>query len=119
MKRQHGFRDGKVNLFADSLPSLPDEVVTVLATTPTIRVERIVSTGHVTPPGQWYDQQEDEFVVLLKGEAVLRFTDSEPLQMTPGSWILIPAHRRHRVERTSLDEPTVWLAIFSRPGPCE
>lgn len=102
------------NLFADLPTALPDELVEVLAENQHVRIERIVSTGHASPEGFWYDQDEAEWVVVLKGQAKLHFEDGECLQMRPGDHILIPAHRKHRVEWTTPDEPTVWLAVFYR-----
>ncbi|MGC1272717.1 MAG: cupin domain-containing protein [Planctomycetaceae bacterium] len=79
------------------------------------RLERIVSTGQTTPPGEWCDQTDDEWVVLLSGSAALRFDDpGETIELAPGDWLFIPAHRRHRVERTATDAPSVWLALHSR-----
>lgn len=100
------------NLFTDIPVSLPEEIVTVLAGNRHVRIERIVSTGHTSPAGFWYDQEEHEWVIVLQGEAVLTFDDGESLEMKPGDYILIPAHRKHRVDWTKLDEPTIWLAIF-------
>jgi cupin 2 domain-containing protein len=82
-----------------------------------LRIERIVSTGQASPPGFWYDQPDDEFVVLLAGSARLRFEAGDlHLELKPGDWVEIPAHARHRVEWTQADPPTVWLAIhFSSP----
>lgn len=90
---------------------LPDELVTVLASGPGVRVERIVSRGHVTPLGEWYDQTEDELVVLLQGGARLEFEEFE-LELSAGDWIDIPAGVRHRVAWTTPDEDAVWLAVF-------
>jgi cupin 2 domain-containing protein len=103
------------NLF-DNLPaSLPQELVKVLAQNQQVRVERIISTGHASPPGFWYDQEEGELVVVLKGEAKLRLEyNDQPTTMRPGDYLLIPAHCKHRVEWTTPDEPTVWLAVFYR-----
>ena len=100
------------NLFADLPTSLHEELVTILAENPNVRIERIVSTGHISPEGFWYDQDEHEWVVVLKGEASLTFENGESAQMKPGDCFLIPAHRKHRVEWTTPDEPTVWLAVF-------
>ncbi len=96
-----------------SVPSGGDaEVVDILARGRSVRVERIVSTGQASPPGFWYDQDDDEFVVLLAGAAVLRFEAGDRrLDLAPGDWIEIPAHVRHRVESTQVDPPTVWLAV--------
>jgi len=98
----------------DELPaSLPQELVEVLAHNAHVRIERIISTGHCSPKGFWYDQAEAEWVIVLKGQAKLLLEgDDKPLTMGPGAHLLIPAHRRHRVEWTSPDEPTVWLAVF-------
>lgn len=96
---------------------LPEELVSVLAAGAGARIERIVSTGQASPPGFWYDQNEDEFVILVTGSAGLRFED-EPAARTlkPGDWLLIPAHRRHRVDWTGTGAPTVWLAVFFKDG---
>ncbi|WP_146526726.1 cupin domain-containing protein [Novipirellula artificiosorum] len=102
------------NLF-DPLPtSLAEELVTVLASNSQVRVERIVSMGHASPPGFWYDQEEHEWVALLQGEAKLIFEDGTALTMRPGDHLLIDAHQRHRVESTSSSRPTVWLGVFFR-----
>ena len=103
------------NLF-DQLPSsLPQELTDVLIDSHRVRIQRIVSTGHRSPDGFWYDQEEDEWVAVLRGEAELSFDDDDPaIHLRAGDHIHIPAHRRHRVEWTSADEPTVWLAVFYR-----
>ena len=101
----------KANLFAELPSILPEELIEVLADSPDIRIERIISTGHASPPGFWYDQVESEWVVVLSGEATLAFED-ETLVMKPGDYVLIPPHRKHRVNSTSMTEPTVWLAVF-------
>jgi cupin 2 domain-containing protein len=101
------------NLF--SLPQeLPTEELTeILLQKDGIRVERILSTGQASPPGFWYEQAEDEWVAVLQGEASLQWEDGRVMEMKSGDWLLIPAHKRHRVERTSVTPPCVWLAIFS------
>jgi cupin 2 domain-containing protein len=82
-----------------------------------VRIERIVSTGQSSPPGFWYDQPDDEFVVLLAGAARLRFeADDLGLDLAPGDWVEIPARTRHRVEWTQADPPTVWLAVHHSRG---
>jgi cupin 2 domain-containing protein len=100
------------NLFADLPGRLPQELFEVLARSGGARLERIVSLGHATPPGQWYDQDTHEWVVLLRGAAILRFEDEpDPHRLAPGDWLDIAAHRRHRVEWTAPTEPTIWLAL--------
>lgn len=100
------------NLFADLPRALIDERFDFLVDSGRVRLERIVSTGHVTSAGQWFDQDANEWVAVLRGRARLRFEDEpEPCVLGPGDYVLIPAHRRHRVEWTDPDEPTVWLAL--------
>ena len=99
------------NLFADLPAHLPEELVETLLTAAGFRVERIVSRGHASPPGFWYNQDTAEWVLLVSGAARLRFEGEEPLEMTAGSFVDIPARRRHRVEWTDPGRPTVWLAI--------
>ena len=99
------------NLYTDLPTLLPEELVEKLVDTKDIRIERIVSTGHTSPPGFWYDQHESEWVAVLHGEGILEFED-EKHRMVPGDYVLIPPHRKHRVSSTSMKEPTVWLTVF-------
>src|SRR5262245_61958655 len=100
------------NLFADIPQHLPVELVETLLTANGFRIERIVSHGHASPEGFWYDTAQNGWFVLLRGAARLRFEgDEKAIKMTPGSFIGIPAHKRHRVEWTTPDEPTIWLAV--------
>jgi cupin 2 domain-containing protein len=99
------------------LPSqqLPDEVANLLLDRPTLRIERIVSTGQTTSEGQWYDQETDEWVLLVEGAARLRIEgEREDRELGEGDWILLPAHCRHRVTWTRAEPPTVWLAVHFR-----
>lgn len=83
----------------------------------TVRIERIVSLGQCSPPDFWYDQTEDEWVVLLTGQARLSVWEDQgrakEVALGPGCQVYLPAHCRHRVEWTTPDEPTVWLAVFA------
>ncbi|MDG4597017.1 MAG: cupin domain-containing protein [Candidatus Contendobacter sp.] len=100
------------HLFAGIPTALPAERFDLLLCMGGCRLERIVSIGHATPPGQWYDQDEGEWVALLQGRAELRFADEDTARvLVPGDYVWIPAHRRHRVEWTSHDPPAVWLAL--------
>jgi cupin 2 domain-containing protein len=101
------------NLFADLPPNLPNELVTTLLEAANVRIERIVSHGHSSPEDFWYDQDQHEWVLVLKGAARLRFDDGE-FELKPGDFLNIQAHRRHRVEWTTPEEPTIWLAVFYR-----
>jgi cupin 2 domain-containing protein len=103
------------NLFSRLPAELPEELVETLAAGACgggVKIERIVSRGHASPPGFWYDQESTEWVILLQGSATLRFEDEAgPLALNPGDWLEIPPHRRHRIEETSTGGDTVWLAI--------
>ncbi len=102
------------NLYADPPTRTDEESFETLLAAPGLRVERIVSGGQASPPGFWYDQDGDEWVAVLKGAAELRFADEpEPRVLAEGDHLLIPAHRRHRVERTQ--NPTIWLAVHLAP----
>ena len=101
------------NLFQDIPSTLTEELVSVLASNRHVRIERIVSTGQASPQGFWYDQDEDEWVVVLSGEAKLRIEGHSDLRhLGPGDHLTIPARQKHRVEWTSELQPTVWLAVF-------
>lgn len=101
----------KANLFSDLPAGLPNELFTTLVNSPDVRIERIVSRGHASPADFWYDQTEDEWVLVLKGAARLTF-EEETVVLGPGDSLTIAAHRKHRVEWTTPEEPTVWLAVF-------
>jgi len=103
-----------VNLF--DIPDMltDEEIFESLLPDRGILVERIISAGQSSPPGFWYDQDRDELVVLLQGEAELAWPDGRTQQLRSGDWLLIPAHERHRVERTSINPPCIWLAIHGR-----
>ncbi len=104
------------NLFANLPQKLPKELIDVLVENPQVRIERIVSTGQCSPEGFWYDQDEHEWVIVLTGESILVFEDGNTIEMKPGDHVMIPAHRRHRVQWTTPHEPTLWLAVFYRDG---
>ena len=95
------------NVFADLPMPLPDELVQTLINSANVRIERIVSHGHSSLDGFWYDQDQHEWVMILMGAARLRFNDGT-VEMTPGDFM---KHKRHRVEWTTPDEPTIWLAV--------
>jgi len=102
------------NIFDHPSP-LSDEVTHPLLTREQVRIERIVSRGHCSPPGFWYDQTEHEWVLVLAGSAHLRFEqDDRVVELGAGDYVDIPAHARHRVEWTDPDRDTVWLAVFYR-----
>lgn len=100
------------NLFKNIPKQLPEELVEVLCQSRHVRIERIVSKGHTTAEGYWYDQAWDEWVILLSGRATIVYEqEPQPVCLYPGDYILIPAHVRHRVNWTQEDVETVWLAV--------
>ena len=103
---------GVSNLF-DGIPAdLPEELVETLLGASGLRIERIVSRGQASPEGFWYDQDTDEWVLLLAGAARLSLEGEEPLDLRPGAFLNIPGSRRHRVEWTDLDRDRCgWRSI--------
>lgn len=100
------------NLAADLPARVPNEIFEPLLAGREFRLERIISTGQATPEGTWFDQDQDEWVLLLAGAARLKFEgDAYDVALKPGDALLIPAHRRHRVEWTEAKPATVWLAL--------
>ena len=101
-----------MNLLTSIPDELPEELFETLVSAGSVRIERIVSRGHASPRDFWYDQPQDELVVVLRGHARLQFaSEDSPRELAPGDWAHIAAHQRHRVEWTTPDEPTVWLAV--------
>ena len=98
------------NIFDDLPQHLPKELVQILVRAAHVRIERIVSHGHGSPADFWYDQPQHEWVIVLKGVARLQFEDGT-VEMKVGDFINIPAFRKHRVDWTTPDEPTVWLGV--------
>ncbi len=102
-------------LFGDLPEAGGDEMVTTLKDTDETRFVRIISTGQATPEGVWYDQDDNEWVVVLRGRAGLKFEGEDAVRvLSAGDYVDIPAGLRHRVEWTDADEPTVWLAFHYR-----
>ncbi len=100
----------------DNLPAdFPEELFTTILQANNLRIERIVSQGHASPPGFWYDQEENELVIVLEGSAAVQFEgDAEPVELRQGSYLNLPAHARHRVAWTDPIQNTIWLAIHYR-----
>lgn len=100
------------NVFSDIPQSIPKEVSEALLVSRTLRIERIISHGQASPKDFWYDQDANEWVIVLKGKARLLFEGERvPLELETGSYVNIPAHKRHRVDWTDPDDHTVWLAV--------
>ena len=75
-----------MNMNVFSLPELPlsEELTTVLAENENVRIERIISMGQVS--ADWYDQDETEFVVLLKGNCDDEAEQTEYMKMLVSKW---------------------------------
>jgi cupin 2 domain-containing protein len=101
-----------MNLFTGIPCQLAEEQIRILLAAGNLRLERIVSTGHASAPGFWYDQEEHEWVSVLQGWGVIEYPDGSTIELRRGDTLLIPARTRHRVRETSPEEPTVWLALF-------
>ena len=100
------------NLFDNIELNLDEEIFEDIINSGGIKLERITSNGQATAPGDWYDQSNDEWVILLKGSAGIRFDENdEVILLKPGDYLNIPAHKKHRVEFTDKFEPTIWLAL--------
>ncbi len=93
---------------------LAEEYCEALFSSEGVLIERIISTGQASPEGFWYDQERDEWVVLLQGQARLAWSDGRTLEMRSGDWVFLPAHERHRVERTTKEPPCIWLAVHGQ-----
>lgn len=101
------------NLWQAIPASLSEELTQTLAGNGQVRIERIVSRGHSSPEGFWYDQHEHEFVLLIQGEAELALQQpAERIRLQAGDYLAIAAHRKHRVEWTHPDQDSIWLAVF-------
>lgn len=98
------------NIFYDLPQHLPKEVVQTLIQAADVRIERIISHGHASAADFWYDQPQHEWVIVLKGAARLQFEDGM-VEMKPGDFVNIPAFKKHRVDWTTPDEPTIWLGV--------
>jgi cupin 2 domain-containing protein len=103
------------NLFDDIPARLPEELAATILQAGSLRIQRIVSQGQASRPGFWYDQDDNEWVVVLEGGAAVEFEGhAEPVELRQGSYLNIPAHARHRVVWTDPNRKTVWLAIHYR-----
>lgn len=99
------------NIYVLPGESWPEELFEVTAQGKNIRIERILSCGQTTPPGQWYEQDSEEWVLLVQGSATLRFESGALVELNSGDHLLIPRKCRHRVEYTSA--PCIWIAVHA------
>jgi len=104
-----------MNIFDNVTRDAPQEIFETIAQNENVRIERIVSNGQSSPDGFWYEQNEHEWILVLRGRAALRFEgESEDRVLETGDYLAIPSGVRHRVVWTSDREPTIWLAVFYR-----
>lgn len=99
------------NLFELIPEDISEEIFTGIARGENIKIERIISKGHTSPESGWYDQESNEWVVVLKGEAKLSFENSNDVHLVAGSHLNIPAHTKHKVTWTTPNTETIWLAV--------
>ena len=104
------------NIFDLPEPLPDEEVIDGLIATDAVKIERIISNGQTTPAGEWYDQDIDEWVVLIQGQAELEYENGDKVRLIAGDHVLIPAHVRHRVTYTSEEPPCIWIAVFGDLG---
>lgn len=102
------------NLYSAIPDVVPEELFEDIQTGSSVRIERIISDGHSTAADSWYDQEEHEWVSVLKGEGVIEYESGNQVVLREGDYINIPAHVKHRVKSTSATEKTIWLAVFYR-----
>jgi len=100
------------NIYRSIPGDLDAEVLDVIISSPGTRIERIISKGHTSPENGWYDQEENEWVIVLQGSGILTFEDGSTVQLSKGDHINIPAHCRHRVSWTDPGQLTIWLTVF-------
>ncbi|UUM32869.1 cupin domain-containing protein [Vibrio japonicus] len=100
------------NLFQNIPNALPEEIFEDLLCSNGIKIERILSYGHTSPNDGWYDQEDNEWVLLLKGYGVIEFDDGRVVRLATGDYLNIKAHVKHKVVETCPDEVTIWLAVF-------
>lgn len=105
------------SIFTDIPKQLPEELSQILLKTPTIRIERILSQGQASPEGFWYNQEQAEWVMLLQGQARLSFADSGSIEINPGDYLFLPAFCKHRVDWTTPDQVSIWLAVHIESQP--
>lgn len=98
------------NIFTDLSRSAENEEFLTLFENASAKIDRIVSHAHSSPPGFWYDQEWDEWVMVLRGSATLEFENGERVELQPGNYLIIDRHVKHRVAQTGHE--TIWLAVY-------
>jgi len=99
------------NIFTSIPDSQDRETFEQIIQDKNVRIERIVSRGQTSPESGWYDQDQGEWIILLKGGAVITFEDGSEVKLSAGDYTNLPAHTRHRVSWTDPGTETIWLAV--------
>lgn len=99
------------NIFSNIPCELKQEIFESIIKNQAVMIERIISKGQTSPESSWFDQEKNEWVILLKGKAVVVFENQTPVQLNKGDYINIPSHTKHRVAWTDPDNETIWLAV--------
>ena len=99
------------NIFERLPAMLDEEMFETLLNSDGVKIERIISRGHVTPDGEWYDQPQNEWVLILQGAAILTFDDKPAVRLEVGDYLNIPSHQKHRLDWTDSTQETIWLAV--------
>lgn len=105
------------NLFANIPDDLSEEFFEDIVKSNNVRIERIISNGQTSPESGWYDQNQNEWVIVIKGRAQLTFLNeafenNKVVDLGPGDYLNIPSHTKHKVSYTETSQPTIWLAVF-------
>jgi len=102
----------KADFFSNIAKDLTDEFFEEILVSKNVTIEKIISKGHTSPKSGWYDQDKNEWVMVLKGGAILSFEDEKQVHLKSGEYINIPAHKKHKVSWSEPDVETIWLAVF-------
>ena len=101
-----------MNIFSEIPDRLKDELFEDIISSKNIKIERIISDGHTSPKNGWYESKQNEWVILLQGEAILSFDKGDDLTLNVGDYVNIPSLKKHKVSYTSLSQKSIWLAIY-------
>jgi cupin 2 domain-containing protein len=99
------------NLLADATPPQMGERCETILRHKNLVIERIISSAATTPCA--YVQLQDEWVVLVQGEATLRVA-GKSLVLKAGDHLFLAAGVPHSVEEVSAG--ALWLAVHLYPA---
>ncbi|NNJ92373.1 MAG: cupin domain-containing protein [Gammaproteobacteria bacterium] len=105
------------NIFSSVPTNFDTEVFQDLFNHGNLRIERIISKGHISPESGWYDQDQNEWVIVLQGAGTIQFKDGSEITLNSGDYLNIPAHQKHKVVWTEPKAVTIWLAVFYPDNP--